>query len=284
MPQKSKRQSHSSSAIKQRWGKNDYSSGDDSSYSIGTSDEEELDRNYLNFKEKFQFDDLGDIFEFCMDQCHIRYLSVLLYLTLRHFNISYETIAIFLKDIGGLTAEVAHKWSNVFIDGNFDEFICEGRGGKHGDSFYDIYPELEGEAKAFAVAQCQQKAPSFTAYDLALFIDKKFYEISNLNKSDDELVRSVRSCRLDLKRWGARYEANANRPFFEGHERVDVQAHRQQFIHHFLNNKDNYYIVSPGENPYWNAPKTPTRTILICKSKSETNFYKILISLIIRRS
>ncbi len=70
-------------------------------------------------------------------------------------DISYETIAAFLKAIGGLTGEVAHKWSNTFIDGNFDEFVGDARVGKWGDSFYDIYPELEEEAKVFAFLQCQ---------------------------------------------------------------------------------------------------------------------------------
>jgi hypothetical protein len=29
-----------------------------------------------------------------------------------------------------LTDEVAHKWSNVFMDGKFDEFVGNARGGK----------------------------------------------------------------------------------------------------------------------------------------------------------
>ncbi|CAF1522282.1 unnamed protein product, partial [Didymodactylos carnosus] len=31
--------------------------------------------------------------------------------------------------------------------------------------------------------------------------------------------RSVQSCRLDLRRWGASYVSNAQRPHYEGHER-----------------------------------------------------------------
>jgi hypothetical protein len=72
---------------------------------------------------------------------------------------------------------------------------------------------------------------------------------------------------LDLQRWSARFETNKNGPFFEGHERPDVVAHRHQFIHDFLNNKDNYYRVSSGENPCWNSPSTATSIILICKTK-----------------
>jgi hypothetical protein len=56
-----------------------------------------------------------------------------------------------------LTDEVAHKWSNVFMDGKFDEFVGHARGGKRGDSFYDVYPDLEQEARAFAVLECEKK-------------------------------------------------------------------------------------------------------------------------------
>ncbi|CAF1138491.1 unnamed protein product, partial [Didymodactylos carnosus] len=36
------------------------------------------------------------------------------------------------------------------------------------------------------------------------------------------LIRSIESCRLDIRRWGERHEANSNRPYFEGHERADI--------------------------------------------------------------
>jgi hypothetical protein len=170
------------------------------------------------------------------------------------------------------------------MNGNFDEFVTDGRGGKRGDSFYDVYPELEVEARAFAILQCEQKAPSFTAYDLAQFIDQQFYEINNINKIHSDLVRSVTSCRLDLRRWGACFEANTKRPYFEGHDRPDVVAHRHQFIHHFLTNKDNYYIVSSGENPRWETPKTPVRTILICKTNNLRLICSILILIFVPRS
>jgi hypothetical protein len=189
-------------------------------------------------------------------------------LILRRFNISYQETHTFLKDIGGLTGEVAHKWSNLFMNGKFDEFVTDGRGGKRGDSFYDVYTEIEAEARAFAVLQCEQKAASFTAYDLAHFIDKRYYEINNINKTDSHLVRSVESCRLDLRHWGACFDTNTNRPYFEGHDRPDVVVHRHQFIHHFLTNKDSYYTVTAGENPRWEIPTASARTILICKASN----------------
>ncbi len=123
------------------------------------SDADESDTNYSNFKDKIQISDVADLFEYCKNDCNIRYLSVLLYLTLRYFDISYKTAHTFLKDIGGLTDETAHKWANAFLDGKFDDFVGDARGGKRGDSFYDIYPELEQDARTFAVLECEKKIP-----------------------------------------------------------------------------------------------------------------------------
>ncbi len=36
-------------------------------------------------------------------------------------------------------------------------FIKDGRGGKRGDSFFDIYPELEVDAKSFVVTSVKEK-------------------------------------------------------------------------------------------------------------------------------
>ncbi|CAM4873059.1 unnamed protein product [Rotaria socialis] len=267
MPPKSNRQSQCFNAIKSRWSTESDASSDDSNFSMETSDEDEADTK-LNFRDTIQICDIADMFEFCKNQCNIRYLSVLIYLILRRFNISYEETHRFLKTIGGLTADVTHKWSNVFMNGNFDEFLIDGRGGKRGDSFYDVYPELEVDAKAFAVLQCEQKAPSFTVYDLAQFIDKEYYEVNKINKVNSDLVRSVGSCRLDLRNWNARFENNTNRPYFEGHESSDVIAHREQFIHYLLTNEDKYYTVSSDENPVWQTPKSLVPTILICHNES----------------
>ena len=44
---------------------------------------------------------------------------------------------------------------------------------------HNVYPEVEMEARTFSVLQCQQKTASFTAYDLAQFIDKRYHEITN---------------------------------------------------------------------------------------------------------
>ena len=124
--------------------------------------------------------DIADIYELCKTYCNTRYLYVLIYLTLRHFSITCRDTDAFLKNISCFSRKTAHSWSNTFLNENFDEFISDKGSERRDDSFYDIYPELEEEATAFAVIQCNQKAASFSAYELAQFIDKRYYEINEI--------------------------------------------------------------------------------------------------------
>ena len=125
-----------------------------------------------------------------------------------------------------------------------------------------------------AIIQCNQKAATFTAYELSQFIDKQYYEINEIQKNDSKLVRSVESCRLDLRPWNAHFDTNSNRPYFEGYERSDAREHRDQFIHHFLNSEAIYYTVSFDENPNWEKPKSSKPTILMCKRTILSYIYK----------
>ena len=202
MPNKSRRVSLSVNAAQQRWS-NDICVSSDDSFSMGIGDEIGNDVAHMNFRDMIQIDDIAEVFEFCKDKCNIRYLSELTYPTLRHLSVSYQETCAFLRYVGDLSGRTAYKECNFFLYGGFDEFVDDGRGGKPGDSLYDVYPELEVEARAFSVPQCQQKTASFTAYDLAQFIDKCYHQITNHNKTDSNLVRLVESCRLDLRIWGA---------------------------------------------------------------------------------
>ena len=56
-------------------------------------------------------------------------------------------------------------------------------------------------------------------------------------------------CRIDIRRWGGRNEVNKNRSYFEGHERPDVQQHREEFIDNFLSKKNEYYLLNDEEIP-----------------------------------
>ena len=143
-------------------------------------------------------------------------------------------------------------------------FLNDGRGGKYTDSFYDVFPELETEGRAFAIGDCSQRAATFTASDLAHFIDTRFYELTQTIKTNNQLVRSEKSCRLDLHRWGVKFEANSQRPSFEGHERVDVATYRQEFVSYFLNRTGHYYTISEGDQPNCQFA-TQKPCVLICK-------------------
>ena len=62
------------------------------------------------------------------------------------------------------------------------------------------------------------------------------------------------SCRADLIRWGAKWDHNKNRPYFEGHERDDVVIEREKFIDYFHQNKCLYYSITPGPIYSWATP------------------------------
>ncbi|CAF1307493.1 unnamed protein product, partial [Didymodactylos carnosus] len=171
--------------------------------------------------------------------------------------------------IGALTTRTADKWANIFLSGSFDEFISEGRGGKHIPSFYDVFPDIELSAKTYSIQRCAAKAADFDVSELAKFIDEQFYTITDVKKDpNDSLIRSMQSCRIDLRRWGARFESNSQRPYFEGHERQDVVQHRTEFLQHFLPKKDSYYLISEGAQPKWQTPKVNVPTVLIFHDES----------------
>ncbi|CAF4740979.1 unnamed protein product, partial [Rotaria sp. Silwood2] len=86
--------------------------------------------------------------------------------------------------------------------------------------------------------------------------------------SGDDLIRSESSCRLDLRGWGAKFEANSQRPYFEEHERDDVVEHRTEFINYFLAHKDSYYTITGGETPMWKIPTQTPHRILIFHDES----------------
>ena len=110
----------------------------------------------------------------------------------------------------------------------------EGRGRQQTDSFFDVYPELEADAKLFVSGACSKKAATFKSIDLANFIDSSYYQLTGTKKRQNQLIRSERMCRLDLKRWGYRFDLNTSGPFYEGHQRADVLAYREKFLDYFL--------------------------------------------------
>ena len=220
----------------------------------------------LYYGEKITLNEISDLFELCKSECPLKYISVLLYMSLRHFGVTWQDCNHFLVQIGASTAETAHKWAKTFTHGDFDEFFTEGRGGNRMGDFYDLFPEIETNAKLFTLESCSRKSADFTSTDLAQYIDEQYYSITQSVKGDNApLVRSPQSCRLDLRRWGARFESNGNRPYFEGHERSDVVDHRSKFIEYFLARKDHYYTITEGVTPMWTVPTKSPPIVLFCE-------------------
>jgi hypothetical protein len=259
MPKTTIRRRQSQTAATVRWIEETASQTDSSS-----SDEKEVVD--MKVDEKYDILTMTDLFELIRNESGPRKISVLLYMTLRHFALPWRRINEFLTVIGAHRCETAHKWADTFISGDFETFIEEGRGGKHSDSFHDIYPELEIEGRSFAVEGCSRKTADFSVADLVMFIDGRFYELSETAKNlGDQLVRSETSCRLDLRRWGVRFTDNKQRPYFESHERNDVVIEREKFISYFLTRRAHYYTVSDGEQPVWCIPTMPEPCVLICE-------------------
>ena len=253
------RRRQSQTAAMVRWTEETVSQTDSSS-----SDEEQVVD--MEVVEKYDMSVMADLFELIRNESGSRKISVLLYMTVRHFGLTWRTIDEFLTVVGAYRCQAAHKWTDTFISGDFETFVEEGRGGKHFDSFYDVYPELEAEARSFAVQGCSRKTADLSVADLAKFVDNKFYELSQTVKSlDDCLVRSETSCRLDLRRCGVRFTDNKQRPYFEGHERNDVVIEREKFISYFLTRQGHYYTVSDGDQPMWCMPTVPKPCVLIYK-------------------
>ena len=66
----------------------------------------------------------------------------------------------------------------IFLSGDLDEFLEDGRGGQREPSFYDFFPELENMAKLYTLEACQMKSASFTSLELAQYLDKQYYDLT----------------------------------------------------------------------------------------------------------
>ena len=93
-------------ALSKRWLSVEFSFSSESlneEYKIDTDDEA------VAFSEKLLLNDIGDLPEICQSKCDTKYLTTLLYISLRYFNIKWKDINRFLKDVGFMTAETSHK-------------------------------------------------------------------------------------------------------------------------------------------------------------------------------
>ena len=116
---------------------------------------------------------IGNLFESRKNECGSRKLTTLLYMIVRYLGHQWRIIDDILQQIGAYRCDTAYKWAETFFSEDFEAFVDNDRGGKHSNSFYDIFPELEVEAKSFVIGVCFRKSADLNAAELAKFIDAK---------------------------------------------------------------------------------------------------------------
>ena len=171
MRQKSKRKCQATSVAGRRWTTETLARSDeDSEEKIRLNFSKLIDNDYpeFSFMHSINIGDIVDLFEAVKSQTFLRSLSVLIYLSLTYFGVSWRKADLFLKQIGSLNAEICNKWSEAFIGPDSDDFLQDDRVGKRGQSFYDTFPE-QG---------CKRKSASFTTMELAQYLDKQYYELT----------------------------------------------------------------------------------------------------------
>lgn len=82
------------------------------------------------------------------------------------------------------------------------------------------------------------------------------------------MCSSAESCRVDLIKWGAKWDKNTNRPYFIGHEADENVLKRQEFVQYLIDRKDVYYYPEYRENGLnWVIPfRKPV--VLMCHDES----------------
>ncbi|RNA09949.1 hypothetical protein BpHYR1_041289 [Brachionus plicatilis] len=88
-----------------------------------------------------------------------------------------------------------------------------------------MYLDFLNEAKLFALlfTQASKKECNFDVRCLAFSLNKRFREFyPEIEIVSDHLVKSIESCRVDLLKWGAKYDSNKNRPNLEVNKLVQI--------------------------------------------------------------
>ncbi|CAF0982910.1 unnamed protein product, partial [Brachionus calyciflorus] len=122
------------------------------------------------------------------------------------------------------TSDHTHRWAITIAESNDPQLNSRDRRGKYEkDDFYDRFPDFEYEAKEFVFDHLKEKHANFNILMLSKFLNKRYEEIIDLKLPDGYLKRSEFSLRLDMKRWGAVWDSNLKRAYFEVHERPEFE-------------------------------------------------------------
>ncbi|CAF4720206.1 unnamed protein product, partial [Rotaria sp. Silwood2] len=95
MPKPSKRKSQSNATSAGRWSKTKIPDG-----LVRFRISDDTDDIELDFSEEQLLTDIGDLAEMCKSKCGTKYLSTLLYMSLRFLKIKWEAVDAFLKRTG----------------------------------------------------------------------------------------------------------------------------------------------------------------------------------------
>ena len=235
-----------------------------------------INARYTEIHQKFNFENIRDLICILIDlipnygAIHHRIISVIIYLMLRLLLFRFEECRDILSTLELMDISTCHSWANTIKD---EDDICvilrDGRKGPKRNFFYDEFPDIEEKAKAYAKEKGSTKKCNFTVHELAIYVDKIFREtynetLENFGYETKNLIRSIESCRVDLLKWGAKFEKNSNHPYFEGHERADVVKKRKEFCEYFSQFKDQYFypFYDQNNNLTWNSPLRRIRILL----------------------
>ena len=92
------------------------------------SSESDDQTDHINFKNDSIIYDISELFSFCQTKMNTRFLSTLVYVSLRRFGYTLRDVDLFLTTIGAMTAKTCQKWTNILVHHDFDDFIADGRG------------------------------------------------------------------------------------------------------------------------------------------------------------
>jgi hypothetical protein len=117
----------------------------------------------LILRFRIQFDNVSDIIDILMDSCgkwtsiSNRILSVVMYLTMRLCNLQFEETRLILEKLKLLNIKCCHSWLKTIIA---EDYLCvllkDNRCAYKRQLFYELYPEIESQAKSYALERLAQ--------------------------------------------------------------------------------------------------------------------------------
>jgi hypothetical protein len=201
-----------------------------------------------------------------------RIFGTVIYMILRHFDIGRAKIEHVLNAFDCLNTKTTRRWALTMLEEDDQSIILlDKRGGYKQPQLYAQYPEIEIEAKAYAITETSERNSMFTVKKLSAFVNARFQELSDENLDANESIRSNSSLRLDLCRWGAKWTKNGKKTYFIGHEREDVVDHRNKLLRYLIENQSRFYQQTAADEMEWVPPSEDKPITIICHDESTFN-------------